>query len=130
MINDILSKLGLTDGFSGQLPTRRRHVRHPGTQAEVIIMGRAYSVQDWSLGGFFFETPPDARLIVGDQIEFNLRFRLPHQTVNITQKGRIVRTAKRGVAAEFAPLTAETRRQFERVLDGFHTQSFLESQVA
>lgn len=133
MIETILNSLGISDksfNSQGQGHSRRRHTRHPGVHAEVDVAGRVYSVRDWSLGGMFFETPPDSRMVVGDRVTFNLKFRLPHETVTIPHSARVVRAATRGIAAEFAPLAPELRRQFEKVIDFFHAQSFLESQVA
>ena len=131
MINKILSKLGLGDGSLYQdLDTRRKHLRHGGIQAEVVVQDRSFGVKDWSMGGVCFETLPDPHMVVGDKIQFTLRFRLPHETVIIKQAGRIVRAAKRGIAAEFMPLSPEARRKFARVLDGLHATQFLESQVA
>ena len=131
MIDAILRKLGLgDDSFNTEADARRKHIRHPGMQADVMVSDRSYGVRDWSLGGIFFETLPDARMVVGDQVQFTLRFRLPHETVSIVQPGRVVRAAKRGIAAEFTPLSPEIRRRFDKVIDGFNAQSFLESQVA
>lgn len=130
MINKILSRLGLGDGtFYQSIDTRRKHMRHGGLQADVVVQDRAFSVKDWSLGGFCFETLPDPHMVVGDKVQFTLRFRLPHETVVIRQAGRIVRAARRGIAAEFMPLSPEARRKFHRVLDTLHAKNFLESQV-
>jgi hypothetical protein len=131
MIGKILQTLGIGDGSLNQEgEPRRRHIRHPGLQAEVEVADRAYSVRDWSLGGVFFETVPDARLAAGDEINMTVRFRFPHETISISHLGRIVRSAKRGIAAEFLPLNGMTRREFQRVLDTFNAQGFVESQVA
>jgi hypothetical protein len=131
MINKILAKLGLGDGTLYQsIDTRRKHMRHEGIVAEVLVQDRAFGVKDWSLGGVCFETLPDPHMVVGDKVQFTLKFRLPHETVMIKQVGRIVRAAKRGVAAEFMPLSPETRRKFARVIDTLHAKNFLESQVA
>lgn len=133
MIDRILNALGLGDSaFKKNLEAhmRRKYIRHPGLQAEVVVADRAYGVRDWSTGGIYFEALPDSRLTVGDKVQFMLRFRLPHETVNIVQTGRIVRSVRRGLAAEFLPLSPDTRRKFARVLDGFNAQRFLESQLA
>lgn len=131
MLDMILSTLGLSDAsFNSAGESRRRHQRHPGHQTEIDVAGRVYSVRDWSMGGVFFDTPPDSRMVVGDKVNFNLRFRLPHETITIEHTAQVVRSATRGIAAEFAQLPPEIRRKLQRVTDWFHTQSFLESQVA
>ena len=109
---------------------RRKHVRHPAFQAEALVGGRTYNIRDWSMGGIFFDTAPDARLTAGDSVTVTLKFRFPHDTISIQQQALITRTARRGIAAEFAPLQGSVRRQFERVLDSIYAQSFLESQIA
>jgi hypothetical protein len=131
MINRILAKLGLGDGSLYQeIETRRKHIRHEGLLADVVVQDRTFGVKDWSMGGFCFETLPDPHMVVGDKVQFTLRFKLPHETVIIRQAGRIVRAARRGIAAEFMPLSPEARRKFTRVIDSLHAKSFLESQVA
>ena len=131
MINKILSKLGLGDGSLYQeIETRRKHMRHEGVQGDVVVEDRAYGLKDWSLGGVSFETQLSPQLAVGDKVSFTLRFRLPHETVLIRQTGRVVRAAKRVIAAEFQPLSPEARRKFARVIDSVHASDFLESQVA
>lgn len=131
MINEILNKLGLGDAsLPEKSEVRRRHVRRGGVRAEVTVGNSTYGVRDWSQGGVFFDVAPDARLVVGDKVNVTLRFRLPHETVSIEQAARIVRAANHGLAAEFPPLSSENRKQFDRVIDGYNTQSFLESQVA
>ena len=131
MIGSILNKLGLGDGSLNDVgDSRRTHIRHLGLQAEVEVSNRVYSVRDWSFGGVFFETLPDSRMITGDPLNVTVRFRFPHETITITHPAKIIRSAKRGIAAEFEPLPTDVRRKFQRVLDSFHAQGFVESQVA
>ncbi len=131
MIDRILNMLGIGDGsFNKDGSTRRKHVRHAGVLADVIVADRAYGVRDWSTGGVYFDAQPEARLNVGDKVQFMLRFRLPNETVNIMQTGKIVRAVRKGLAAEFLPLSPESKRKFARVLDGVNAQRFVESQVA
>ena len=108
----------------------RRYIRYGNLRAEVSVGDEAYSVRDWGFGGVSFETTPDARLTVGDKIQLVLKFRFLHGTITVQQPAQIVRTARRGIAAVFAPLPVATRRQFDRVLDSLHTESFLKSQAA
>lgn len=109
---------------------RRRYVRHEGVHAEVTVGPYNYSIQDWSLGGIAFETAPDSRLTAGDRVTLTLTFRFLHGAISIQQPAQILRTSRRGTAAEFAPLSLTAKRQFDRVLDSLHTQNFLESQAA
>ena len=108
----------------------RKYIRYENLRGEVTVGNQIYSIHDWCLSGVSFEPAPDARLTVGDKIQLVLRFRFLHDTIIVQQPAQIVRTARRGIAAVFAPLPVETRRQFDRVLDSLHTESFLESQAA
>ena len=131
IVSKILSFFGFgDDSLNTKSDFRRKHIRYPGFHAEVVIGSRAYSIRDWSLGGLTFDTGPDARLATGDKIPITLKFRFPHDTISIQQQAQVVRAVKRGIAAKFVVLPADVRRQFERVLDSLHVQSFLESQVA
>lgn len=133
MIHRLLNILGLGDGsLNGATEWRRRHVRHDirkaGVEAEVEINGRSYSIRDWSMGGLCFDAEAAPQL--GQKLDMQIRFRLPHETVTIRQNARVVRAMQRGVATEFAPLAPEMRRRFRKVLDGIHALEFVESQVA
>ena len=131
LVRSVLSFFNLGGGSSNaETDVRRKYIRHGGFHAEVTIGSRAYRIRDWSLGGVAFETAPDASLTVGDKIQLVLKFRFLHDTITIVQPAHIVRTAKRGIAAKFAPLPVTARRQFDRVIDSLHTESFLESQAA
>lgn len=131
IINRILQKLGIGDGsLNKQESSRRRFIRHPGVEAEVVVADRSFGIKDWSMGGLCFVPPPGVALVAGDRIQFLLRFRLPHETVNITHTAKIVRAVKRGIAAEFLPLSPDVKRKLERALDGMHAQGFLASQSA
>jgi hypothetical protein len=131
MINKLLMKLGLGDGsLNAEVDTRRKYVRYVGLQGEVEVAGQAYSLRDWSMGGVSFETLPDARIMAGDTVNLTLRFRFPNSVVTVTQGGRVTRTGRKGVGAEFTELSPEAKRDFGRVLDAVHAQGFLQSQVA
>jgi hypothetical protein len=130
MFQEILNSLGLSDTMDTSIESRRQHLRRSGVQADVKVGGQVYSVRDWSFGGIFFDTPPDPRIMVGDQLDVKIQFRLPHETVEIDHRARVVRATRRGIATAFEGLTPEARRLFERVIDGINTQSFADSQVA
>ncbi len=130
-MNNILSFLHIGRGhWNAPADLRRKHIRHQGLHAEVVVGNRSYSIRDWSLGGVSFETAPDARLAVGDQLHLTLKFRFMHDTVTILQPAQIVRAARRGIAVKFAPLDKAGRRAFDRVLDGMNAESFFSSQAA
>lgn len=116
--------------WNAEADPRRRHVRYNSVHAEVTVGHYNYSVKDWSFGGVAFETAPDSSITIGDRLTLKMTFRFLHETITIQQPAMVVRSARRNIAVEFAPLAAEVRRQFERVMDGVNTQNFLESQAA
>ena len=131
LVQSVLSFLHLDSGAWNADIDARKYIRYGNIHAEVTVGNQAYSVRDSGLGGIAFETAPDARLTVGDKIQVVLKFRFLHDTITVQQPAQIVRTARRGIeAAVFTPLPAATRRQFDRVLDRLHTESFLQSQAA
>jgi hypothetical protein len=130
LVQSVLSFFHLDRGAWNAGIDARKYVRYGNLHAEVTVGNQAYSVRDWGIGGVSFETAPDARLTVGDKIQLVLKFRFLHDTITVQQPAQVVRTARRGIAAVFTPLPAATRRQFDRVLDSLHTESFLESQAA
>ena len=132
MISQFLTRFGLgDDSLNGAPRPRREPLRYPGTQTQVTVGDETFSVKDWSLGGLCFETMTVSALRAGDIVDFKLTFRLPHETIEVIQAGQVVRVGPYGVAAAFlVPLAAENQRLLRRAIDGFHTQSFLESQIA
>lgn len=135
MLKKILILLGLAE----QPPVsdgRRRHPRYASIDAEVMVKNRTHRVRDWSMGGIAFdvhateiELGSPERIRLGDDVRVILKFRFPHDTITIEQPAVIVRQFTRGVAAEFAPLTAAAKRQFTRVMDEIYAENFLESQT-
>ena len=116
MIDRILNMLGIGDGsFNKQGTTRRKHQRHAGMLADVIVADRAYGVKDWSTGGVYFDATPETRLNVGDKVQFLLRFRLPNETVNIMQTGKIVRAVRKGQSLSWSDVAMDTTTHAYRI---------------
>lgn len=133
-MKDMIKKIfGVTDFDENAVTTRRRHQRQTGqNSAVVVIIGNdTFPVEDWSQGGCLIDTHGSqaGRFAIGDTFDFVLKFKLPYGTVAIEHKGRVIRTSRHGIAAEFAPMTAAVKRQFGRVMDGLYTGSFSESQA-
>ncbi len=130
MISALLNKLGLGDGSFNTTPdARRKYIRFDGTCAQAEVNGQAFRVKDWSAGGISFDAAPGS-VKAGDSFDVVVRFSFAHETVSMRQQARVVRSANRGVAAQFAPMTADDRRMFDRIVDSYHAQSFFQSQVA
>lgn len=106
--------------------TRRRHTRTDDNFSTVIVDNHEYPVRDWSQGGVFFMAV-NRKLKLGDKINLTLRFELPHQTVEFSHSGTIIRTTFDGYAVQLAPLTREIREKFTRVMDSIVSMGFDES---
>jgi hypothetical protein len=133
MIRCLLTILSLGDGsLNGSTEWRRRHVRHDACkariEAEVETNGRSYSLRDWSMGGLCCDA--EAAPPLGQKLDMQIRFRLPHETVTIRHSGYVVRVLSGGMAIEFAPPAPETRRRLWKVIDDIHVLEFMQSQVA
>jgi hypothetical protein len=128
LMQSVLSFFNIEESKSGA--EARKYARYGNLRAEVSVNNEAFAVRDWGLGGVAFETAPDARITVGDKIQLVMKFKFLHGTITVQQTAQVVRSAKRGIAAVFTPLPAATRREFDRVLDSLHTESFLKSQAA
>ncbi|MDD9899848.1 MAG: hypothetical protein OXT65_02590 [Alphaproteobacteria bacterium] len=129
MINRLLMKLGLGDGsLNVETDSRRQHVRFPGVDADIVVRGQVYDIQDWGLGGTAFGMV-DAGVRAGEVLDVTLRFRFSHETISVGHRARILRTGRMGTAASFLPDDL-ARRQMERAVDYRNTQDFLDSQVA
>ncbi len=130
MIGKILGSLGLNDE-EAQAPSpssRRKHQRLSGEGTVLMLDDKTFTIGDWSQNGVFINATHSG-LALGDSFDFILKFKLPHDTIAVLHKARVVRTTRQGIAAEFAPLTDALQRQFRRALDGFYSQNFSNSQA-
>jgi hypothetical protein len=131
MMKNILSAFGFgTSASHVEQDSKRKHIRHADISADVIFGNTAYHIRDWSMGGVFFDALPEAPVTAGDTLNVTMRFNFPNDVIHVEHQVQVMRSARNGVAAEFAPLSKEKRRKFERVLDTLHAHEFLESQVA
>ncbi len=130
MFDKILSMFGVgSNTTSVATKSRRRHVRHPGFNADVIINENSYDVHDWSMGGVSFEPVVGIGLNIGDKVKVELQFTLGGTVITIAQDAKLVRSNYNNAAAEFDPLPNKVKADFERVLEMLYTQSFVESQI-
>ena len=122
MITKILSRI-----VPGGTPQdERKHSRLQEDFATILINGNKYAIKDWSRGGTYFKAPGHS-LSVGDHLNFNLKFDLPHDTINIAHSGRIVRKHHDGFALSFDALTPQTRQNLIRVMDGIISRGFADT---
>lgn len=110
--------------------SRRFHRFDSQGTAKVVINGAAFELRDWSQGGVFVNQDlPLVPVGVGDKLEMILEFTLESGVVRIAQAAEVVRSARRGFAVRFESIDRDARRQLDRVIDTFHTQSFTQSQL-
>lgn len=131
MFRKILSILGVPWATAHIVnKSRRKYVRHQAFNSEVIINGKGYGVQDWSLGGVAFDISTGSDIRIGDKVQVIIKFKFISNDITISQDAHIVRVEKGSCAAEFEPLPQPVRNEFDRVLETLYTQSFIESQTA
>ncbi len=109
--------------------SRRKHVRHPGFNAKVVINESSYDVHDWSMGGVSFEPIVGVGINIGDKVKVELQFSVGGTIVTIAQDAKLVRSNYSSAAAEFEPLPGKVKSEFEGVLEMLYTQSFVDSQI-
>jgi hypothetical protein len=112
------------------LDARRHHRFGNNGLAKIYINGLKLEMRDWSQGGFYANQNKEIiPLMIGDRVQAKLAFELDGEEVEIMQDAEVVRSSRRGFAVRFTSVTREKRRLFERVLDHFQTQHFIQSQV-
>ena len=108
---------------------RRKHSRRDCDQCIIKIDGKAYPVEDWSLGGFAIKT--DGRVFSSaEPLDMTLKFKLSNKIIDIAHKAKIVRKGRNKVAFEFTPITRGVRGQLQSVVDDYVASQFARSQMA
>ena len=98
--------------------------------AKIYINGLLLEMRDWSQGGFYANQNKEIiPVAIGDRLQTKLAFQLDGEEVEIVQEAEVIRSGQRGFAVRFTGMTTDKRRIFERVLDHFQTQNFIQSQV-
>ena len=132
MLQDIMTAVGLknsvssdgTDGFA----SRRLYPRRDSDQCIGFINGKPHPVLDWSPGGIrvFADSRP---VVVGEEMDIELKFHLRNDMVNIKHRGKVVRKSNESVSFQFLPLGHEIRRVFQTVIDDYNAREFVGSQA-
>lgn len=95
---------------------RRRYMRREQDVCAIEINGTTYPIKDWSMGGALIETPTRS-FAEGQEITFDIKFKLRDRVLEVTHKGKVMRTSKTQMAIQFDPLPGETRTEFDRVVE-------------
>jgi hypothetical protein len=127
MFNSLLSAIR-TNHDDDPVITRRRYERRGADKCISIINGRAYPVENWSLGGVLING--DSRPFgIDNEIDVTLRFKMRDRVMDVIHRGRVVRKSKDSVAFEFMPLTTQIKNNFQSVIDDFVAGQFADSQL-
>ncbi len=127
MLSNILDNLRI-NASNDDFDSRRTHERRGMDSCVGIIDGKAYPVKDWSQGGVMMAG--DERAFNVDEIKtITMKFKLADKAMDVTHKGRILRTARDKFVLQFAPLTGEVDRKFRQVIEDCVTQEFVNSQA-
>lgn len=108
--------------------TRRRHTRRDEGRCVSMVNGRAFPVQDWSVGGFCI-VGDERSFAIGQEHEAILKFQMRDKILDVKHTARVVRKSRQRVALEFAPLSKQIRNSFQSVIDDCIAQRFAESQA-
>lgn len=144
MLDNIISTLGLFNPAANANINvdSRRAPRHDGMEVQVMIGRRGYKVHDWSRNGISFDTPDHKwnvghvyyeeaavpEMVPGKVEKMTLRFQLLQGAIDIPVEAEILRNDGDRTVAQLFTLSKDNARKFDRVIDSFNAQKFLESQ--
>lgn len=111
-----------------QTSTRRSHPRRDQDRCVVVIMGRTFPVENWSVGGLLL-TADDRLFSVGNNVELTLKFKLRNTILDISHSGNVIRKGNNRIALQFDPVTQAVRKTFQQVIDDYVAREFAQSQV-
>lgn len=107
---------------------RRLNPRRIDDRCVTIINGQMHPVENWSSGGMLITA--DERLFAKDQdCVFTLKFKLRDDIIEIDHCGKVIRKGSQKVAVKFIPLTKDVQSGFQKVVDDYVAQQFVESQT-
>lgn len=105
---------------------RRHYPRRDCDHCVTLIDGRAYPLENWSLGGAQIRADERA-FAIDEEIAVTLKFKLSQKILEATIRARIVRKCRGKVAFEFAPLTQQIKNSFQSVIDDYVASRFVSS---
>jgi len=127
MLQTLISSLK-AGASNDRQPASRRHPRRDVDRCVVMIHGRTFPVENWSLGGVLLLA--DERLFGKEQdLDLTIKFKLRNNLLDVPHRGRVVRKSPGKVAIQFEPLSQIISRQFQQVVDDYVAGEFANSQV-
>jgi hypothetical protein len=127
MFEKLIESLKFTSSNDDQ-DTRREHQRHNGGRCVAIIDDITYPVANWSKGGVMI-LGDDRPFGVYDIKNVTLRFKLDDKALDIDLQGHILRKGRDKLIIQFSPLSQNTERQFNFIVDDVIAREFMQSQM-
>ena len=107
--------------------SQRIHPRRGGDKCVTLIDGKMYPIENWSSGGMLIAA--DERLFAVEQdCDVTLKFKLRDEMIDIPHKATVVRKSANKIGMQFAPLNKKIHSEFQKVVDDFVSQRFVDSQ--
>jgi hypothetical protein len=108
---------------------QRQYTRREQDHCIAMIEGKAFPVQNWSMGGTLIHA--DERVFgVSDEVGVTMKFKVGDDVRDVTQLARVIRKSRGKIALQFAPLSGKSRTDFQHVLNDCISSQFADSQNA
>ncbi len=109
--------------------SKRQAPRRANDSCVSIINGQMHPVENWSSAGMLIIA--DDRLFAkGQEYVFTIKFKLRDQIMEIDHKAKVIRKSPNKVALQLLPLTKKVKTDFQKVVDDFVTEKFIESHMS
>ncbi len=106
----------------------RQHPRRSDDRCVGVVNGQMHPVENWGNGGMLITA--DERLFsIGQECVFTLKFKLRDEIMEVDHKATVIRKAPGKVALKFESLSNPVQSSFQRVVDDYVSQRFVESQI-
>jgi hypothetical protein len=126
MLHTLLSTLK-NNTSNDEYASRRKHPRRASDRCIAVIMGKSFPVSNWSPGGVLI-TADDRLFSNGQDIDFQLKFKLRNTILDIDHTGNVIRKGNGQVAIQFISLSQGLRKLFQQVMDDYVAREFANSQ--
>lgn len=106
----------------------RQTPRRSDDRCVVVVNGQMHPVDNWSNGGMLLTA--DERLFsIGQDCVFTIKFKLREDIIEVDHKATVIRKAPGKIALQFDELPQPVQTNFQRVVDDYVSQRFVESQI-
>lgn len=93
-----------------------------------VVNGQMHPVENWSNGGMLIIA--DERLFsIGQECVFTLKFKLRDDIMEVDHKATVIRKAPGKIALQFKQIPQPVQTSFQKVVDDYVAQRFVESQI-